>query len=40
MLQLLPPPALLALGLVWFLSGGATLLSFVRHNPLPAAEAS
>jgi hypothetical protein len=32
------PPAMICLGLVWFLSGSFTLLSFVRHNPIPSAE--
>jgi hypothetical protein len=34
------PPVLLSLGLVWFLSGAATLVSFIRHHPLPPAEAA
>jgi len=29
---------MLSLGLVWFLSGAASLMSFIRHNPLPPAE--
>ena len=29
------PPVMLVLGLVWCLSGAATLISFIRHNPLP-----
>ena len=32
------PPVMLSLGLVWFLSGAATLISFIRHNPTPPAE--
>jgi hypothetical protein len=32
------PPVMLSLGLVWFLSGAASLMSFIRHNPLPPAE--
>jgi hypothetical protein len=32
------PPVMLSLGLVWSLSGAATLLSFIRHNPLPSTE--
>jgi len=39
MLELFPPPATLFLGLLWFLSGAATLILFIRHNPLPEAEA-
>lgn len=38
MLQLFPPPVMVFLGLVWFFSGALTLLSFIRHNPLPCAE--
>jgi hypothetical protein len=26
------------MGQVWFLSGAATLISFIRHNPLPPVE--
>jgi hypothetical protein len=37
-LKLFPPPVMLFLGLVWFLSGATTLLLFIRHNPLPSAE--
>ena len=32
------PPVMLSMGLVWFLSGAATLISFIRHNPLPPIE--
>lgn len=32
------PPLFLSLGLIWFLSGAATLILFIRRNPLPAAE--
>jgi hypothetical protein len=32
------PPVMLVMGLVWFLSGAATLISFIRHNPLPPTE--
>jgi len=32
------PPVMLSIGMVWFLSGVATLGLFVRHNPLPLAE--
>lgn len=39
MLDLLPPAATLFLGLMWFLSGAATLILFIRHNPLPESEA-
>jgi uncharacterized membrane protein len=39
MLDLFPPGAILFLGLMWFLSGAATLLLFIRRNPLPDAEA-
>jgi len=38
-LDLFPPPVMLSIGLVWFLSGGITLVLFMRHNPLPPAEA-
>jgi hypothetical protein len=38
MLDLFPPGAVLFMGLVWFLSGAATLILFIRHNPLPEAE--
>ena len=34
------PPVILSMGLVWFLSGAATLISFIRHNPLPPTEAA
>jgi len=37
-LQLFPPSALLFIGLAWFLSGAATLILFIRDNPLPSAE--
>ncbi len=37
-LELFPPPVTLFIGLVWFLSGGITLISFIVHNPLPSAE--
>jgi hypothetical protein len=37
-LELFPPQAMLVMGLVWFLSGAATLISFMRHNPLLPAE--
>ena len=33
------PPVMLSMGLVWCLSGAATLISFIRHNPLPPIEA-
>jgi hypothetical protein len=39
MLDIFPPGAVLFLGLVWFLSGATTLILFIRHNPLPEAEA-
>ncbi len=32
------PPVMLSMGLVWCLSGAATLISFIRHNPLPSTE--
>ena len=32
------PPVMLSMGLVWCLSGAATLISFIRHNPLPPIE--
>jgi hypothetical protein len=32
------PPVMICLGLVWFLSGSATLLSFIRHHPPPSAQ--
>ena len=32
------PPAMACLGLVWFLSGSVTLLSFIHHNPPPSAD--
>lgn len=32
------PPVMLCLGAVWLLSGAITLVLFLRHNPLPAAE--
>lgn len=38
-LDLFPPGALLFLGVAWFLSGAATLILFIRHNPLLEAEA-
>jgi len=34
--ELFPP--MLFLGLVWFLSGAATLYFFIRDNPLPSPE--
>ena len=37
-LELFPPQVMLVMGLVWFLSGAATLISFIRHNPLPPVE--
>ena len=37
-LELFPPQVMLVLGLVWCLSGAATLILFVRHNPLPPVE--
>jgi hypothetical protein len=37
-LELFPPPVTLFIGLVWLLSGAATLSSFIAHNPLPLAE--
>lgn len=37
-LQLFPPSAFLFIGLAWFLSGAATLILFIRDNPLPSAE--
>jgi hypothetical protein len=33
------PPVMLSIGMVWFLSGAATLIWFIRHNPLPSTEA-
>jgi hypothetical protein len=33
-------PVMLFLGLVWLLSGGATLFSYLRHSQPPAAEAA
>jgi len=38
MLELFPPPVMLFLGLLWFLSGATTLLEFLRHHPRLAAE--
>ena len=35
-----PRPVMLFLGLMWFVSGAATLVSFLRHNPVPSAEAA
>jgi len=32
------PPVMLSIGLVWFLSGAATLVLFIWHNPLPGME--
>jgi hypothetical protein len=32
------PPVMLSIGTVWFLSGAASLILFIRHNPLPLAE--
>ena len=32
------PPVMLSMGLVWCLSGAATLISFIRHNPPPPIE--
>jgi hypothetical protein len=32
------PPVMLYMGLVWCLSGAATLISFIWHNPLPPIE--
>ena len=37
-LELFPPQVMLVMGLVWFLSGAATLILFIRHNPLPPVE--
>jgi hypothetical protein len=37
-LELFPPQVMLVMGQVWFLSGAATLISFIRHNPLPPVE--
>jgi hypothetical protein len=31
------PPIILCLGAVWFVSGFATLIAFVVHNPIPSA---
>lgn len=33
-------PVMLCAALVWVLSGAATVVWFIRHNPLPAAEAA
>ncbi len=37
-LELFPPQVMLVMGLVWCLSGAASLILFVRHNPLPPVE--
>jgi hypothetical protein len=38
--QLFPPQAMLSIGFAWCLSGIAALILFVRHHPLPAADAA
>lgn len=37
-LDLFPPAAMLFTGLAWFLSGTASLILFMRRNPLPSPE--
>jgi hypothetical protein len=32
------PPVMLCVGAVWLLSGGISLILFVRHNPAPSAK--